>query len=218
MRPANYITSLGNREVWSIDPWLPIKRTSMTDQTGRMLRLILFLSGCTDHSVNLNRSTTKPTVRSAKTQISLGIHKSDQFSLCHPCVPKDPRFLPADSEDSDQTGRIIEYTSTRIIYFMFWSNKFPDNQLLWSTHLMIWRMHQICYLNQIKCYADQILYSMPSIICRLHPVQWHQCLTSYKFDPIKYEIGLIMRCFDQIRWSLNRLLYSVQNASNTMLF
>ena len=30
----------------SLDPLLPIKHTAKTDQTGRMLRLILFLSGC----------------------------------------------------------------------------------------------------------------------------------------------------------------------------
>ena len=29
-RPANYITSLGIHEVWSIDPWLPIKHSAMT--------------------------------------------------------------------------------------------------------------------------------------------------------------------------------------------
>ena len=37
----------------SIDPWLPIKRTAKNDQTGWMLRLILFLSGRTDHLVDL---------------------------------------------------------------------------------------------------------------------------------------------------------------------
>ena len=36
----------------SLDPWLPIKCTAKTDQTGRMLRLILFLSGSTDHLVD----------------------------------------------------------------------------------------------------------------------------------------------------------------------
>ena len=53
-------------------PWRPrslIHRSLVThkahsddsDQTGRMLRLILFFSGCTDHLVDLSRSTTKPT-------------------------------------------------------------------------------------------------------------------------------------------------------------
>ena len=49
---------------------------------------------------------TKCYVRPAKTQISLGIHPSDQSSLCTQWVPKDPSFFHADSEDSDQTGRM----------------------------------------------------------------------------------------------------------------
>ena len=102
-------------------PWHPrslIHRSLVThkahsdqsDQTGWILRLILFLSGCTDHLVDLSRSTSKPTkwpVRPAKTQISLGIRPVwSECLLCDQCVAKDPRFLHADSEDSDQTGRM----------------------------------------------------------------------------------------------------------------
>ena len=44
-------------------------------------------------------------VRPAKTQISLGIRPVwSESSLCAQWVAKDPRFLHADSEDSDQTG------------------------------------------------------------------------------------------------------------------
>ena len=43
--------------------------------------------------------TNKMTVRPAKTQ-------SDKSSLCAQWVAKDPCFLHADSEDSDQTGRM----------------------------------------------------------------------------------------------------------------
>ena len=51
--------------------------------------------------------TNKVTVRPAKTQISLGIpsEDSDQASFAQ-WVAKDPSFLHADSEDSDQTGRM----------------------------------------------------------------------------------------------------------------
>ena len=53
---------------------------------------------------------TKPTkwhVRPAKTQISLGIRPvSSESSLCAQWVGEDPWFLHADSEDSDQTGRM----------------------------------------------------------------------------------------------------------------
>ena len=46
-------------------------------------------------------------VRPAKTQISLGIQPVwPESSLSAQWVVKDPRFLHADSEDSDQTGRM----------------------------------------------------------------------------------------------------------------
>ena len=51
--------------------------------------------------------TNKMSVRPAKTQISLSIHPVwSEFSLCAQLVAKDPGFLHADSEDSDQTRRI----------------------------------------------------------------------------------------------------------------
>ena len=44
----------------------------------------------------------------AKTQISLGIRTVwSESSLCTPWVAKDPSFLDADSEDSDQTGQML---------------------------------------------------------------------------------------------------------------
>ena len=46
-------------------------------------------------------------VRPLKTQISLGIRPVRSESLlCAQWVVKDPSFLHADSEDSDQTGRL----------------------------------------------------------------------------------------------------------------
>ena len=59
---------------------------------------------------NLSRLMTKPTkwyVRPAKTQTSLGICPIwSESSLCAVWVAKDPKFLHADSEDSDQTARM----------------------------------------------------------------------------------------------------------------
>ena len=47
----------------------------------------------------------KMSVRPAKTQISLGIYPVwSESSLCTQWIAKDPRFLHADNEDSDQTG------------------------------------------------------------------------------------------------------------------
>ena len=58
----------------------------------------------------MSHLVTKPTkwhVRPAKTQISLGIRPVwSESSLCAQWVAKDPSFLHADSEDTDQTGRM----------------------------------------------------------------------------------------------------------------
>ena len=67
---------------------------------------------CLWHRVlrQMSRLMTKPTkwhVRPAKTQISLGIRPVwSEFSLCAKYVAKNPSFLHADSEDSEQTGRM----------------------------------------------------------------------------------------------------------------
>ena len=55
--------------------------------------------------------TNKMSVRPAKTQISLGIQPVwSESSLCAQWVAKDPSFLHADREDSDQTGRMPRLT------------------------------------------------------------------------------------------------------------
>ena len=51
--------------------------------------------------------TNKMSVCPAKTQISIGIHPVwSESSQSAQWVAKDPSFLHADSEDSDQTGRM----------------------------------------------------------------------------------------------------------------
>ena len=51
--------------------------------------------------------TNKVSVRPAKTQISLGIRQVwSESSQCTQWVAKDPSFLHADSEDSDQSRRM----------------------------------------------------------------------------------------------------------------
>ena len=64
--------------------------------------------------------TNKMDVHPAKTQISLSA-QSDQSSLSTHWVTKDPNFLHADSEDSDQTGqmpRLIPVFAGRTCYFV----------------------------------------------------------------------------------------------------
>ena len=71
---------------------------------GKLQQLVLSIQ------LNLSRSMTKPTerhVRPAKTQKSQGTRPVwSESSLCTQWVSKDPRFLHADSEDSDQTGQM----------------------------------------------------------------------------------------------------------------
>ena len=75
--------------------------TSSEDKTQRLLFSL---------HPQISRLMTKLTmwhVRHAKTQISLGISPVwSESSLCAQWVAKDPSFLHADSEDSDQTGRM----------------------------------------------------------------------------------------------------------------
>ena len=73
--------------------------------------LFVILPAAFGHILNkTNRLMTKPTkwsVRPAKTRISLGICPVWSESLqCAQWVAEDPMFLYADSEDSDQTGRM----------------------------------------------------------------------------------------------------------------
>ena len=66
--------------------------------------------------------TNKMSVRPAKTKMSLGIRPVwPESSLCAQWVAKDPSFLHADSEDSDQTGwmpRLIWVFAGRTFHFV----------------------------------------------------------------------------------------------------
>ena len=77
---------------------------------------------------HVNRNVTKPTkwhVCTAKTQISLGIRPvRSESSLCAQWVAKDPSFLHADSEDTDQTGWM-----PRLIH-PFWSESSLGAQVI----------------------------------------------------------------------------------------
>ena len=74
--------------------------------------------------------TNKVTMRPAKTQISLGIHPVwSESSLCAQSIAKDPSFLHADSEDSDQTGRMprliwVFAVRTLILLVLSWGGSY----------------------------------------------------------------------------------------------
>ena len=75
--------------------------------------------------------TNKMTVHPAKTQISLGIRPVwSESSLYAHWVAKDPSFLHADSEDSDQTGRmpkLIWVFAGRTLTLLVLSCRCPNN-------------------------------------------------------------------------------------------
>ena len=105
-----------------LGPYLPIKRTAETlIRQGEcpgwsvfawrtLILLVLSWGGSCRYLKSLifeppHDKTNKVRVRPAKTQIPLGMPPVwSESSLCVHWVAKDPRFLHADSEDSDQTG------------------------------------------------------------------------------------------------------------------
>ena len=86
--------------------------------------------------------TNKVHMHLAKTRISLGIHPVlSESSLCAQWVVKDPKFLHADSEDSDQTEwlpRLIQVFSGRTGHFV----GFVMLQLNYNTAEFLWRHQQ----------------------------------------------------------------------------
>ena len=75
--------------------------------------------------------TNKMNVRPAKTQIRLGIRPVwSESLLCAQWVAKDPSFLQADSEDSDQTGRMAQ----------------ADLSLRWAHMPFCWFCHEVAHL------------------------------------------------------------------------
>ena len=82
----------------------------------------------------------------SKTQISLGIRPVwSESSLCAQWVAKDPSFLHADSEDSDQTGRM-----PRLIWV------FAGRTLIWlvlscrGPIVFVFIVYSLKYCNQLK--------------------------------------------------------------------
>ena len=90
-----------------------IWKISLRNQLSSANRTWLQTSSGNLHEYNVERpsephhdKTNKMTVCPAKTQISLGMPSLTESSLCAQWVAKDPIFLHADSEDSDQTGQM----------------------------------------------------------------------------------------------------------------
>ena len=114
----------------------------------------------------LSRLVTKPTkwsLHQAKTQISLGICPvGSESSLCTKLIVKDPSFLLADSEDTDQTGRM-----PRLIYsdqtgwmprpWSDWVDAQADLSLRWAHMPFPWFCHEAAHLSlSVRLYASYL--------------------------------------------------------------
>ena len=101
-------------------------------------------------------------VRPAKTQISLGIRPVwSESSLCAQCVAKDPMLLYANSEDSDQTGRIAGHTAILLVLSYTLGPKYPRYMYTRTckqyTHVYwVQEIHErinICCLEKKNCFC-----------------------------------------------------------------
>ena len=87
---------------------------------------------------------TKWPVHPAKTQISLDINPVWSESLqCAQWVAEDPRFLYADSEDSDQTGRMLRLIwtfagHTDFVGFVVWQLKSTSSTFLFLSPVSLY--------------------------------------------------------------------------------
>ena len=90
---------------------------------------------CFSNSLKLSRNMTEPTkclCVQRRLRSAWASAQSDQSSLCAQWVAKDPRFLDADSEDSDQTGDLsIRWAHTHFVGFV--KSRFKSCHILNST-------------------------------------------------------------------------------------
>ena len=126
--------------------------------------------------------TNKMTVRPAKTQICLGIRPVWSVStLCAQWVAKDWRFLHADSEDSDQSGRMprliwvfAERTDHFVGFVMGWlilfqvQEKERTPRVLTKTEQTGRRWLHLNYVTAIT------VYRVPTVLCHYKTVNYLQ--------------------------------------------
>ena len=94
--------------------------------------------------------------------------QSDQSPCCGSVVAKDPRFLHADGEDSDQTGRLPKLiwvftgrTGDLLVLLCCGSVviAFERERIqTWNIFLLVVHISSVCFLNNIMCF----LHAQPS--------------------------------------------------------
>ena len=100
-------------------------------------------------------------VRPAKTQISLGIRPVwSESSLCAQWVAKDPSFLHADSEDSDQIGLIWVFAGcTAILLVLSWC---CSNQVRFCfiSSLYLWKFVWTYFMYLLTIYSNECPFQL----------------------------------------------------------
>ena len=130
-------------------------------------------------------------VRPAKTQISMGICPVwSESSLCAQWVAKDTSFLHADSEDSDQTGRM-----PRLIWVFAVAHHFVGFVMMRLILLVLpWGSSNAFVLNAVSKYRKNPKISDTQKICCNHPTFLTRWLCNWVMHP---------KDADRIRSSLN---------------
>ena len=108
-----------------------------------------FVKGCSANEPRHDK-TNKMSVRPAKTQISPIWSES---SLCAQRVAKDPSFLHADSEDSDQTWRmrrLIWVFAGRTLTLLVLSCR--GSNIVWCNYLSNWLNHNRQNISSLLLY------------------------------------------------------------------
>ena len=114
--------------------------------------------------------TNKMSVRTANSQISLGIGPVwSESSLCAQWVVYDPSVLHADNEDSDQTGRMSRLiwvfagrTATLLVFSCRGSNVLVllkhrrSRRQTWCIHLWNFRISKWSLLKSLSLYKEDI--------------------------------------------------------------
>ena len=131
------VSHKAHREDWSLCGYPGWSKSSLG---AKVILLVLLCGGGLNYGFEENAiiyeqqhdKTNKVSVHPAKTQISLGIRLVwSESSLCAHGVAKGPRFLHADSKDSDQTGRMprliwVFAGRTLILLVLSWGGSYND--------------------------------------------------------------------------------------------
>ena len=132
---------------------------------------------------------TKWPVRPGKTQISLGICQVWSEPLqCAKWVAKDPMFLHADSEDADQTGRMLYLAHSHFVSFVV--RRLSCLWLLWaqlcSTSFNPFMPSTVFYLSKL----DQSIFNLRDVwsFFLLFLITFTPVITANSEGPIRQHI------------------------------